>query len=212
MTRQAEPVTLPATEAQLARYARVVAAATALLTAGGADALQMKDLAQRAEVSLDTLYRYFPSKEHVLAAIGVDRYERAHRKALAGRQRGETVRERVTEYLLREFRTGQRNEKLTAALFRVRHGTSRGYSEVLERLYHRHIDILLVVAGDSVTERQRRVLPVVTQIFGSAVSGWLSGIFSAADARFEIRIGCRLLDLPDAVIREDSEQARSTGR
>ena len=208
MTRQAEPVTLPTTEAQRARYGRVVEAATAILTAGGEDALQMKELAQRAGVSLDTLYRYFPSKEHVLAAIGVDRYERAFRKVLAQRSRGETVRERVTDYLLREFRTGQRNERLTAALFRVRHGTSRGYGEVLERLYHRHIDILLLVAGESVTERQRQVLPVVTQVFGSAVSGWLSGIFSAADARFEIRVGCRLLDLPDAVVGEDLELAR----
>lgn len=212
MTRQADPVTVPTTEAQRARYGRVVEAATGLLTAGGEDALQMKDLAQRAGVSLDTLYRYFPSKEHVLAAIGVDRYERAYRRALARRPSGETVRERVTEYLLREFRTGQRDEKLTAALFRVRHGTSRGYSEVLERLYHRHIDILLVVAGEEITEPQRRVLPVVTQVFGSAVSGWLSGIVSAADARFEIRVGCRLLDLPDADVREDLEQAASTGR
>lgn len=29
-------------------------------------ALQMKDLAQRADVSLATLYRYFPAKDHVL--------------------------------------------------------------------------------------------------------------------------------------------------
>jgi AcrR family transcriptional regulator len=210
MARQAEPTVLPTTEAQRARYGRVIEAATTILAAGGEDGLQMKELAGRAGVSLDTLYRYFPSKEHVLAAIGVDRYERAYRKVVAEQPRGVTVRERVTDYLLREFRTGQRNEKLTAALFRVRHGTSRGYGEVLERLYHRHIDILLVVGGPEITEHQRRVLPIVAQVFGSATSGWLSGIFSAADARFEIRTGCRLLDLPAEVVDEDLALARTS--
>jgi len=210
MARQADSTVLPTTEAQRARYERVIEWATTILTAGGEDALQMKELAGRAGVSLDTLYRYFPSKEHVLAAIGVDRYERAYRKVVAEAPRGVTVRERVTDYLLHEFRTSQRNEKLTAAIFRVRHSTSRGYSEALERLYHRHIDILLAAAGPEITEHQRRVLPITAQVFGSATSGWLSGIFSAADARFEIRAGCRLLDLPAGVVDEDLEQARTS--
>src|SRR5215469_14352960 len=65
MARQAESSAVPTTAAQRARYERVLHAGTAILTAGGEDALQMKELAQRASVSLDTLYRYFPSKEHV---------------------------------------------------------------------------------------------------------------------------------------------------
>ena len=200
----------PGTAAQQARYTRVIQTATAVLTAGGEDALQMKDLAQRAQISLDTLYRYFPSKEHVLAAIAVDRYERAYRKVLASPPRGGTIRERVTAHLLREFATGQRNEKLTSALVRVRHQTSRAYGEVVERLYQRHLDILRAVAETDgpLSEQQSRMLTVVAKIFGFAITGWLSGILSAADARFEIRIGCRLLDLPDELVAADTEQAR----
>ena len=37
-----------------------------MLSAGGEDALQMKELSQRADVSVATLYRYFPAKDHVL--------------------------------------------------------------------------------------------------------------------------------------------------
>ena len=211
MARPDETAATPGTAAQRARYERVIVAATAVLTAGGEDALQMKELAQRAGVALDTLYRYFPSKEHVLAAIAVERYERAYRRVLADPPGTGTVRERVTEHLLREFATGQRNEKLTAALVKVRHQTSRAYGEAVERLYQRHLDILRTVAESAgpLTERQARTLTVIAKIFGFAVTGWLSGIYSAAEARFEIRLGCRLLDLPDEVIAADLDRART---
>ena len=45
----------------------------------------MKELSQRADVSLATLYRYFPAKDHVLLAITLSRYERG---AGPGRGRG----------------------------------------------------------------------------------------------------------------------------
>jgi len=44
-----------------------------MLAAGGEDALQMKDLSQRAGVSVASLYRYFPAKDHVLLAILLSR-------------------------------------------------------------------------------------------------------------------------------------------
>jgi hypothetical protein len=51
------------------------------------------------------------------------------------------------------------------------------------------------------------VLPVVLGVFGSILHRWLAGLSSAADARFQIRIGCRLLDVPDHVVAGDLEQA-----
>ena len=68
---------VPSTPAQHGRHDRILEAATAMLAAGGEDALQMKELSQRADVSLATLYRYFPAKDHVLLAITLSRYERA---------------------------------------------------------------------------------------------------------------------------------------
>jgi len=71
---------VPSTPAQHGRHERVLQAATAMLAIGGEDMLQMKDLAQRAEVSLATLYRYFPAKDHVLLALAYHRYENALRR------------------------------------------------------------------------------------------------------------------------------------
>ena len=120
------------TRAQQERYDRVVDAATEALSAGGQDAVQMKDLAQRAGVSLATLYRYFPSKEYVLLAVSLARYQAAARKVFAEVPQGNTVRERVTSHLMREFRTQQREQRLTAALTQALTGTTRTYSELIE--------------------------------------------------------------------------------
>jgi AcrR family transcriptional regulator len=52
---------------QQARRDRILAAATALAAVGGYEAVAMKDVASRARVSLGTVYRYFASKDHLLA-------------------------------------------------------------------------------------------------------------------------------------------------
>src|SRR5215469_7635141 len=107
---------IPSTAAQHGRYERILQAAMAMLALGGEDMLQMKELAQRAEVSLATLYRYFPAKEHVVLAIAVRRYEDALALVAERPPGGATVQERVTSYLLREFRAVQRDQKLTASI------------------------------------------------------------------------------------------------
>ncbi|HWC46612.1 MAG TPA: TetR family transcriptional regulator [Casimicrobiaceae bacterium] len=58
--------TIPAS--QLARRERILDAAMELATEGGYDAVQMREVAERADVALGTLYRYFPSKVHLLVA------------------------------------------------------------------------------------------------------------------------------------------------
>jgi AcrR family transcriptional regulator len=209
---QAGPA-IPSTAAQHGRHDRILAAATAMLAAGGEDALQMKDLSQRAGVSLATLYRYFPAKDHVLLAILLSRYTTALARVTAEVPAGATARERVTNHLLREFRAEQREPRLTAALSRVISETSRSYSEIIERVEHLHLQMLEHVAGagQPVSPEQRQLLPVVRAIFGAATRGWLAGVASPAQARFEIQVGCHLLDLPDPVVAEESMRAVPAG-
>ena len=209
---QAGPA-IPSTAAQHGRHDRILAAATAMLEAGGEDALQMKDMSQRAGVSLATLYRYFPAKDHVLLAILLSRYTAALARVAGELPSGTTARERVTNHLLREFRAEQREPRLTAALSRVISETSRSYSEIIERVEHLHLQMLehAAGAGQPVSPEQRQLLPVVRAIFGAATRRWLAGVSSPAQARFEIQVGCRLLDLPDTVVAEELMRAVPAG-
>lgn len=176
-----------------------------MLEAGGEDALQMKELSARAGVSVATLYRYFPAKDHVLLAILLSRYSDALARVTAQVPGGASARERVTTHLLREFRAEQREPRLTAALARVISETSRSYSEIIERTEQLHLQMLAHVAGagQPISEQQRRLLPIVQAVFGAATRRWLAGVASPAQARFEIRAGCRLLDLADDVVTAD---------
>jgi AcrR family transcriptional regulator len=61
-----DPASLP--RGQQERRQRIVRAAITLLETGEYDAIQMRDVAQEADVALATIYRYFTSKEHLYAA------------------------------------------------------------------------------------------------------------------------------------------------
>lgn len=196
---------VPSTPAQHGRRDRVLETATAVLAAGGEDALQMKELAQRADVSLATLYRYFPAKDHVLLAITLSRYERALARVRQESGRPGSIRERVTDHLLREFRAGQREPLLTAALSRAVTETSRSYSAAIEQIEDTHLQVIrhVAAAGTRLSPWREAVLPVIVDVFGAASRRWLAGMSSPARARFEIRLGGRLLDLPEDLLDEE---------
>ena len=208
MTQPTDHAT-PTTPAQQARYARVLAAAAEIVSAEGAQAVQMKDLAQRAGVSLATLYRYFPSKDYVLLAVSLARYQEAARKVFAEVPRGDSVRARVTNHLLREFGAQRRNPRLTASLGQALTDTRRGYSPMIETIEHLHLQILshVAAAGGALSDGQYKVLPVVSDIFRAATRRWLAGVFSVADAEFQIKIGCELLEVPDDAVAAELERA-----
>jgi AcrR family transcriptional regulator len=195
--------------ARHAPYDRVVAAAAEVLSAGGDEAVQMKDLAQRAGVSLATLYRYFPSRDYVLLAVSLARYQAAAREVFAEPPQQGTVRDRVAGYLMREFRAQQRDQRLVTALMPVLTETRRSYSAIIETIEHVHLQIVrhVAAAGGSLSGQQEKLLPVVIDIFGGATRHWLTGKFSAANVQQQIEIGCQLLELPDEVVAAELVRA-----
>ena len=62
--------------AQRDRRKRILDATLALASKGGYDAVQMRAVAERADVALGTLYRYFPSKIHLLVSALAREFER----------------------------------------------------------------------------------------------------------------------------------------
>jgi AcrR family transcriptional regulator len=58
----------------------VIAAAKKLFADGGLDA-QMPDVAKAAKVGVGTVYRHFPTKDDLIAALVADRFERLAEKA-----------------------------------------------------------------------------------------------------------------------------------
>jgi AcrR family transcriptional regulator len=201
----------PVTEAQRARYRRMVEVATMIVTTGGEDALQMSEMPALAEVSLATLYRYFPSKEHLLYAVVHQHLESLLERAHPSQRAGLTVRQRVANNLLRAFEFDQRVPAMGSVVRRLARLSDPAFRTERARAGRLQLEIVLKVA-EPMSEHQRAVLPVVLQAAGSAIETWMAGLGSPGDVRFAIHAACRLLDLPPEQIDADRQLADAPQR
>src|SRR5919109_5597422 len=101
------------TDRQAARRDRVIGAAMDLASEGGYDAVQMREVAAKADVALGTLYRYFSSKDQLLVAV-LAYWAKELQQQIASRPlQGTSVADRVTEVLRRAARELDRAPQLT---------------------------------------------------------------------------------------------------
>src|SRR3954451_16637018 len=104
------------TSSQAARRQRVLVSALDLAAAGGYEAVQMRDVATSAGGALGTIYRYFPSKDALLAAAMVEWMEDLERRVSQRGPRGDTTAERVYDVLRRAVSTMERQPQLAVAV------------------------------------------------------------------------------------------------
>ena len=201
----------PVTEAQRARYQRMVEVATMLVTTGGEDALQMSEMPALAEVSLATLYRYFPSKEHLLFAVVHQHLESLVARAHPSQRAGLTVSERVAQNLLRAFEFDQRVPTMGSVVRRLVGLSDPAFRAERERAGRLQMDIVRKVA-EPMSGHQRQVLWVVLAAAGAAIEGWMVGSIAPSEVRFAIFTACRLLDLPPGLVDADRARADSPPR
>jgi AcrR family transcriptional regulator len=105
--------------AQRERRKRILDATLALASKGGYDAVQMRAVSERADVALGTLYRYFPSKIHLLVGALTEEMEQIQDKLDRKPIPGETPTERMLFVLSRVTRNMQRDPMLTEAMTRA---------------------------------------------------------------------------------------------
>src|SRR5919112_3269787 len=105
--------------AQRDRRRRILDATITLASQGGFDAVQMRAVAEQADVALGTLYRYFPSKIHLLVSALGREFERANASIGDKPIPGDTASERVIHVLRKTTRGLQGDPHLTEALTRA---------------------------------------------------------------------------------------------
>jgi AcrR family transcriptional regulator len=105
--------------AQRERRRRILDVTLGLASKGGYDAVQMRTVAERADVALGTLYRYFPSKIHLLVSALLREFEEMQEKLDRATIPGDSPYERTRVVLARITRTMQREPQLTEAMTRA---------------------------------------------------------------------------------------------
>jgi TetR/AcrR family transcriptional regulator, cholesterol catabolism regulator len=105
--------------AQRERRKRILDVTLALASKGGYEAVQMRTVAERADVALGTLYRYFPSKIHLLVGALTMEMDQIQDKLDRKPIPGETPTDRMLYVLSRVTRNLQRDPLLTEAMTRA---------------------------------------------------------------------------------------------
>jgi AcrR family transcriptional regulator len=165
------------TPVQQRRRRRIIDAAMALAAEGGYDAVQMREVAARADVALGTLYRYFPSKEQLLIA-GMAEQVAFMRQRLAERPSpGDTPAQRVMDDLRRATRGLQRNPNVTSAMLKSLIASGDGaVAEMMEPIRGHMTAIVVSAMGHpEPDDHDRAVAEVIGHVWMASLLWWVAG-------------------------------------
>src|SRR5262245_13046102 len=167
--------TSPLTNAQQARRDRIVDAGLALLNERDFDKIQVKDVAEEANVALGTLYRYFSSKDQLFAEVLV-RWAGTLRTHISRNPlRGTTDAQRLTQVINRSVRAFQRQPSLARLVATLETSSDPYATEILDRLGRTTGDIYVEAIHDRDRETARRIVVVVDAVLAARLRSWVAG-------------------------------------
>src|SRR5918993_3724827 len=117
------------TAEQQDRRRRLIDAAFELGAEGGYEAVQMRDVSVTANVALATIYRYFSSKDDLLAAAMTEWTARLRGRVAQSPPRGATAADQMVDVLHRACKAMERQPKLSEALVRALSSADAGVQE-----------------------------------------------------------------------------------
>ena len=182
------------TTSQAARRQRVLVSALELADEGGYDAVQMRDVATRAGVALGTIYRYFPSKDALLAAAMVEWMEDLERRVTQRGPHGDTTADRVYDILRRAVATMERQPRVAEAVITsltsddpMAGKASASTTDVMTRV------MLQAFPDDVDADMEARIAKVLGHVWFSCIVAWKNGVGDMTWMAEELDIACQLI-------------------
>ena len=177
------------TPRQADRRRRVIAAARELVAAGRVRDVQVKEIAEVAGVSLAAIYRYFSSKEHLMAEALLDWAQGLTARRAAAPPGAETFAR-----LVRRGVSAYRREPQYAELFLEVAASRDPYALAC---FGRMSDEITAAMDSSLADVDPAVAGEIVRVIGNA---WLGGLFDCvhrrsdfADLERSLDAGCKLL-------------------
>ncbi|MFC4784851.1 TetR family transcriptional regulator [Nocardioides sp. MAHUQ-72] len=182
--------------AQRDRRKRILDATIALASQGGFDAVQMRAVAEQADVALGTLYRYFPSKIHLLVSALGREFERAEAATRDKPIPGDTPHQRVMHLLARTNKGLQADPHLTEALtraFMFADESVKNEIQAVGTLVSTMLTRAMHPGQAELTGDDTDIARVIGDVWLSLLVGWVTGRTSADDVGRQLDVAVRLL-------------------
>ncbi|MGH9210670.1 MAG: TetR family transcriptional regulator [Acidimicrobiales bacterium] len=195
MSTLAEDVAALSPEQQ-ERRRRLIDAAFELGAEGGYDAVQMRSVSETANVAMATIYRYFSSKDHLLAAAMTEWTGRLQARVAQSPPRGGTAADRMVELFERACRALQRQPKLAQALVRALSSPDAGV-----RTSGAEVSRLIGEMGDEILaelspEVRADILAVLRHVWYATLVAWANGRRDFSFVQSELERAARVLIEP----------------
>jgi TetR/AcrR family transcriptional regulator, cholesterol catabolism regulator len=182
--------------AQRDRRKRILDATLALASKGGYEAVQMRAVAERADVALGTLYRYFPSKIHLLVSALARELERVQDRTERVVIPGATPYDRLMFILARITKGLQRDPQLTEAMtraFMFADASAAAEVDQVGRLMDQMFARAMLSTEDTPSEEQLAISRVISDVWLSNLVAWVTRRASATDVANRLELTISLL-------------------
>lgn len=184
---------------QRARRDRIVTAALELLKDGEYDKIQMRDIAEEADVALGTVYRYFASKEHLFAAVLVVWSDALHQRVQRRPLVGDTPVEMLDDLMGRVLNAFDRFPQFLRLII-VLENTPDPYARALHAEFSaRTSDTFLEPLAPLHPDDARDVTDVVKAVLWSLLRSWSHGGITMREARQRMTRAINLVFSPPPV-------------
>jgi AcrR family transcriptional regulator len=176
-----------------ARRRRLLEASVELATEGGYDAVQMRDVAARAQVALGTLYRHYSSKDQLLLAALADQAGTLRTRLALRPAQGDRPGERVADVLRRATRALTREPSVTAAMVTALSAPESEAASAKREVY----DILRTIISDASDGTEVPDLDGIVRVLGyvwmATLSAWVGGMIDADAMASDLALAAHLL-------------------
>jgi AcrR family transcriptional regulator len=180
--------------AQRERRKRILDATLALASKGGYDAVQMRTVAERADVALGTLYRYFPSKIHLLVGALTQEFEQLQEKLDRKPIPGDTPADRMVYVLSRVTRNMQRDPMLTEAMTRAFMFADPSAATEVNTVARQMVRMFTKAMNDGEPSADDiAIARVIGDVWLSNLVAWVTRRASADDVSSHLELAARLL-------------------
>ena len=155
--------------------------------------MRMRDVATHADIALGTLYRYFGSKDHLLAATMAVWAADLRSRVEAKPARGDTPVEQVVDVLRRASRSFEAQPRLGEALVKALASHDAGVAEAngeVSASIRAMLEPLLVALE---VETRDGIIDLIGQVWHSSLIGWANGRFPIREVGQRMEKAVRLI-------------------